>query len=109
MSEHDELIEALADYAHVAWAGWKEYEFRLCREAMESGEPLAPGYLVIPANLVSRWTRQMNTPYADLPENEKESDRVEARKMLDIFLQPQRSNCKERGDYAEALEREGEG
>ena len=41
--------------------------------------------MIIPKEFVSRWQREMSTPYVDLPENEKESDRKEARKMLDII------------------------
>jgi hypothetical protein len=40
--------------------------------------------VVIPPWAVERWTRQMTTPYADLTEEEKESDRAEADKMLAI-------------------------
>ncbi len=43
--------------------------------------------VTIPAQMVARWTRQMNTPYADLPENEKESDREEADKIIAILQQ----------------------
>jgi hypothetical protein len=34
---------------------------------------------------LDRWTRQMNTPYADLSEKEKDSDREWADKVLEIF------------------------
>jgi hypothetical protein len=40
------------------------------------------GTITIPADLVTRWTRQANTPYEDLPAGEKESDRKEAREIL---------------------------
>lgn len=40
---------------------------------------------VIPPWAVARWMRQMNTPYADLPEEEKELDRDEADRMLAIM------------------------
>jgi hypothetical protein len=35
---------------------------------------------------VERWTRQMNTPYADLPEDEKESDRMVVREHLGFLV-----------------------
>ena len=41
-------------------------------------------YWLMPAELFHRWQRQMKTPYADLPEKEKASDRDEADKMLAI-------------------------
>mgnify|MGYP001592497199 CR=1 FL=1 len=69
--------EDLAAYAHKAWSGWMKYMFT-------KGGHLENGGYVIPQNLVERWTRQMNTEYADLPESEKASDRDEADKILAI-------------------------
>lgn len=74
----DEIRERLADYAHEAWSGWMRYLFS--RSLKESD-----GCVLIPSELVERWTRQMNTPYTQLPDNEQESDRVEADKMLTIM------------------------
>lgn len=73
----DSKREALADYAHQAWSGWMEYLFRLSTTNDD-------GTVTIPATRVERWQRQMQTPYKDLPENEKESDRKEADRMLSI-------------------------
>ena len=79
--------EALAAYAHEAWSGWMKYLFskteRLNGRAVVEGGYVRDG-AVIPLGSVERWKRQMNTPYADLPESEKESDRAEADKMLAI-------------------------
>ena len=36
-------------------------------------------------DMVERWKRQVKTPYAELSEKEKESDRVEARKVLEAI------------------------
>jgi len=71
--------EQLAAYAHEAWAGWMGYLF-------EKSSKNPDGSVTIPAELVERWTRQMGTAYADLPEDEKHSDRVEAIKIMRIFL-----------------------
>jgi len=70
-----QAIEALADAAHVAWSGWMRYLFKKCRD-------WANGDLTIPNEWRERWQRQIDTPYAELREDEKESDRVEARKFL---------------------------
>jgi Fe-S cluster biosynthesis and repair protein YggX len=78
-----DLREVFAAIAHDAWAGWMKYLFEKCHTA--DAAPLCGKEVVIPAELVERWTRQLNTPYADLPENEKESDRKEADKYLGVL------------------------
>lgn len=70
--------EQLAAYAHEAWSGWMDYLFL-------KSSVCSDGTVVIPAELVARWKRQSQTFYADLPETEKESDRVEANRMLAII------------------------
>lgn len=71
----NEAVETLSDYAHGAWSGWMKYMF--------SRSTINPdGTCTIPAGLVQRWQRQMNTLYADLPETEKKSDRDEAIMIL---------------------------
>ena len=74
------MKDELAKYAHDAWSGWMKYMFSKCGKI-----DLLPGGLFIPSELVERWTRQMNTEYEDLPENEKESDRKEANEILNII------------------------
>jgi len=71
--------EQLSEYAHEAWSGWMKYLFEQTIVDLE-------GFTVIPTESVERWKRQMNTPYADLPESEKNSDRLEADKMLAIII-----------------------
>lgn len=72
------MREKLAEYAHAAWSGWMEYLF-------EKSAQNADGTVTIPAWAVSRWQRQMNTPYEALPASEKESDGVEADRMIAIM------------------------
>lgn len=76
--EMTNMREELAAYAHEAWAGWMRYMFSKCH-SNDAGE------LIIPAWAVARWTRQMSTPYWDLPIGEQDSDRAEADKMLAII------------------------
>lgn len=73
----DSLREALAKYAHDAWAGWMRYLFSRSIGNQD-------GTTLIPKSLTERWTRQLSTPYQNLPENEKESDRKEADLMWGI-------------------------
>ena len=83
----DYTVEALAAYAHEAWSGWMEYMFK-------KSFLLSDGSVKIPAGLANRWRRQMFTLYDILPENEKESDREEARRMLKIIME--RNNLKKK-------------
>lgn len=71
--------ELLAAYAHEAWSGWMRY---LWDKAIANEN----GTLTLPVVAVERWRRQMTTAYADLPEDEKRSDRKEADEMLAIVF-----------------------
>jgi hypothetical protein len=74
----DKVTDELANYAHAAWSGWIGYLFA---KSIANED----GTITIPQWAVDRWNRQAKTPYADLPENEKDSDRDEARKMLAVI------------------------
>jgi NTP pyrophosphatase (non-canonical NTP hydrolase) len=69
-------IESLADLSHDQWVGWMKYLF-------SKSEKMPDGTVVIPASLVERWNRQVSLAYTHLTEKEKESDRKEARRMLE--------------------------
>jgi hypothetical protein len=77
-----DVVEALAAYAHKSWSGWMRYLFSRC-EKVQSG--VWAGDLVMPREWRERWRRQADLPYADLREDEKESDREEARKILAVL------------------------
>ena len=68
------VIELLAALSHESWAGWTRWMMEKWNETHANGETFR-----------QRWTRQMMTPYAELSEQEKESDREEARKVLSIL------------------------
>lgn len=71
---NNEMVERLAALAHDSWTGWFIWMAEKWYETHASGELF-----------VDRWRRQAATPYADLSEAEKESDRVEARKVLALL------------------------
>lgn len=73
------MREKLAELAHKQWSGWMKYLFS------KSNVNVSGGCVLIPAWAAKRWTRQMNTPYSELPEEEKESDREEADKILAVI------------------------
>jgi len=80
----DELVEKLASIEHGRWAKWQRY-------LHGKAKPQPDGSLVIPAELVRRWERQIETPYSELSEEEKESDREQVRAYLDIIKRAFRS------------------
>jgi hypothetical protein len=71
-------LEPLSKFCHDSWSGWMRYLFSKTHLSHD-------GDAIIPKEFVDRWNRQMNTEYEDLPENEKESDRKEARKIIDVI------------------------
>lgn len=79
----NELREKLAEYAHEAWSGWMRYMFKNGGAEYQLFDTGLRAWVMLPQKQ-ERWQRQMNTPYADLPESEKTSDRDEADKMLTI-------------------------
>ena len=74
------LLEVLAERQHDIWAHWMNYQFSQCYVSPDA----LSGGLVIPAELVERWKRQAATPYAELSEEEKESDRRVVRDHLGL-------------------------
>lgn len=73
-----DLREQLADLAHQQWSGWMEYLF-------SKGTVNDDGTWTMPAWAVERWRRQMQTSYAELSEQEKNSDREEADRVLALI------------------------
>lgn len=76
----EQLREKFAEIAHDAWAGWMKYMMERTIIVDKPEHRICPQ--VVMEKHTDRWRRQMDTPYADLPENEKESDRKEADKYL---------------------------
>ena len=79
----EELIEKLAALEHEQWAHWTKY---MLDNVDTSPVPDAIGGGVhIYKGAVERWRRQIDTPYDQLSEKEKESDREWARKVLGVL------------------------
>ncbi len=70
-----DVRERLADVQHAIWAHWMRYQFSVCQRNED-------GSMTIPADKAERWMRQMETSYADLTEQERESDREQADKVI---------------------------
>ena len=73
------LEEMIAQVQHNdIWSHWMRYLFSKCLMNDD-------GDMIIPYNLVKRWKRQVDTGYVDLTEHEKDSDREQARKVMNCF------------------------
>jgi len=76
----DELLETLASVEHERWSHWQRYMHSKC---VSQGDD---GALLIPADLVKQWEKQIATPYSELSNEEKESDREQVRKYLPLIV-----------------------
>jgi len=74
----DGLIESLAAVEHERWAHWQRYLHSKCSRK-------ADGSLLLPAELVQKWEKQIATKYEDLGEEQKESDRDQVRRYLPLI------------------------
>jgi len=77
MADTKEIREALADLEHTRWSNWQKYLHSECTAVGDT--------LVIPKGSVEHWRRQIATPYADLTEREKDSDRKEADQTIALL------------------------
>ena len=90
MTMTDDALEKLAEEEHVQWCEWadvlsKELSSLLDiieRSDVELSDEDNRTVLKVKDRL-DRWEKLM-IPYSDLPEDEKEKDRIYARKILDI-------------------------
>ncbi len=74
------FVEEGANIEHDRWARWQKY---LHSRGIVDNQ--GEGYLCIPMGLIKRWERQIDTPYSELSESEKESDRKETRNYLSLI------------------------
>lgn len=70
-------MEEWASIEHERWSKWQKYLHSQCFTSPEFTRAL-----IIPADLVARWERQIETPYSELSEKEKESDREQVRPYI---------------------------
>ena len=73
-----DLREKLASTEHSRWASWQSHLHSKCARNPD-------GSLTIPALYVANLQRQIDTPYAELSEREKDSDRREADNTLAVL------------------------
>lgn len=84
----DSRLEALAALEHEQWAHWTRHMLDVLNPALLE-VPWAPKgedpFLDRAWRAWCRWNSQIRTPYADLTEAEKDSDREWARKVLEVL------------------------
>jgi hypothetical protein len=74
----DGLIEKLAAVEHERWSHWQRYVHSKCIRQPD-------GSLLIPAEFVARWEKQIATKYGELDDKKRESDREQVRKYLPLI------------------------
>lgn len=72
--QESELREKLAAIEHERWAQWQAWCHSQGREEWVEMDGKPELMLCIPMEIVSRWNRQIETPYAELSDKEKASD-----------------------------------
>jgi len=75
-------LEKAAEIEHRIWAKWQRWVHDCCI-------PTEHG-LTIPKFKVERWNRQINTPYSELSEIEKEYDRFHAIEYREIIAEAEK-------------------
>lgn len=77
--KYDSIVEQLAAIEHRRWSNWQTFVHEQCIHTPE-------GNLIIPQKCVERWNRQISTPYSELSEDEKQSDRNQVNLYLPHLL-----------------------
>ena len=75
--EKGKLYEQLAEIEHDRWADWQKYMHSKCLIGQYGA--------VIPIDLFNRWERQIQTPYDELSEEEKQSDRKQVDRYWNLI------------------------
>lgn len=81
------IVELLADVEHERWSGWQSYLHSKLYEIDDNRVSLNHHLKILPTELYDRWERQIKTPYSQLSEAEKQSDRDQVYKTLRALVQ----------------------
>lgn len=76
----ERLKEQLADIEHQRWADWQKW----CHEVLRRELPL--DFHPRLGKVLERWDKQIATPYKDLSEKEKQSDRDQVDRYFPLIL-----------------------
>lgn len=75
----EDAREELSAIEHERWAHWQAYMHSKCKKQPD-------GSLIIPADLVETWERQIHTVFNDLSDKEKQSDREQVDKYIPFLI-----------------------
>lgn len=88
------LYEQLAAIEHERWAEWQRYLHSKCVDHSDGkGE-----WVCFPMELYRHWERQITTPYAELTEAEKDSDREQVARYWPYVMQDFMRRLQEHAD-----------
>ena len=72
------MREQIASVQHDIWSHWMKYLFSVCDDSFDG--------IIIPPDKVRLWKKEIATPYSELTEKQKESDRDQADKVIALFF-----------------------
>jgi hypothetical protein len=79
------LSEGLASIEHERWSHWQTYLHDKCVRNPD-------GSLTIPKGYVDQWTAQASTPYNELSDKERQSDRDQVQRYLPLIAAAIKAN-----------------
>lgn len=85
--KNEELFEKLAAIEHERWADWQRYVHSKCVRVIDVEEDGTETLreVTLPVELFQHWERQINTPYDELTEDEKDADRDQVHRYWDLI------------------------
>lgn len=84
MSSLEELKEKLAAIEHERWADWQKWVHKCFVVRRDRAMKYRT---VLPVKLVERWNELIETPYEELTEAEKQSDREQVDRYFPLLLE----------------------
>ena len=82
-----DLVETIADFFHMNWSHWMKYLYTKLEQYDSTGgfKDYDEDDFLMDRSDYDHWERQINTPYSELSEKEKDSDREWAIKLLKLI------------------------
>lgn len=82
VNDEIELREQLAAIEHQRWADWQMWVHSKLEKVYKDGELMG---LYLPEEFYDRWQNQIITPYSQLSEKEKQSDREQVDRYFHLI------------------------